>query len=623
MYFREKKTPTGRVLQLIESYRSTEGKPRQRVIVSLGNAQIPQSLRGLIARMVENHLRGRTELFSISDDSDARQWVDDIVRRIAARPPSTGNVLERDVDGVLLDEVQHETVSELGPELVGLHAWRQLGLEECLKSLGFNEIQRKDAAVSVINRLVDSVSEHRLDAWLSQTALPELLGENVLREGDDRFYRVSDKLLSHQSAIEKHIRDRQHSLFSLDRSVFLYDLTNTHFEGVCRRNPKAKHGKNKQKRNDCRQVVVGMVFDGSGFELGHKVFEGNQSDSKSLVEMVETLNACTGLGKDSAQGKPIVIVDGGIASRKNLKLLRENGFSYLVNDSRRGRGRYEEEFSVEEGFELVTEREEKAPVLVRVLTEVRDEDCPERVVLCRSDARGEKERAIMSNAEERYLKSLDKLSQRVKSGALVDKKKIERSLGRIQSRHTRIQRYYDVEVIGEQRVCNLVWKRKDEDIQRASKLHGCYVLRTDIETLTSIELWKLYITLTRAEDGFQALKRDLGLRPNRHHKEDRVDGHIFITVLAYQLMCYICRALEEQGDGRDWETICRVLRTHCFTTIILPTRSGTVYRIRKAATPEECQAEIYRAMGIDWKNLPTTKTKYHRRQSSTRAGKTE
>ena len=56
----------------------------------------------------------------------------------------------------------------------------------------------------------------------------------------------------------------------------------------------------------------------------------------------------------------------------------------------------------------------------------------------------------------------------------------------------------------------------------------------------------------------------------------------------------------------------RVLRTHCYTTIILPTRNETVYRIRKAAQPEESQSKIYLALGIDWKSLPVTKTKYQR-----------
>jgi len=625
MFFRDKTTPSGRVLQLMESYRNAQGSPRQRLIVSLGNAAIPQSIRGRVARMVEDHLTGRVELFSCDEKrGETKHWADYVVRRIAARPATSGNALERRVDGVLLDEVQHETVSELGPELAGVEAWRQLGFDDCLAAAGFNEVQRKDAAVTVINRLVDSVSEHRLDQWLPQTALPELLGEKVLREGDDRYYRVSDKLLSCQSSIEKHVRTRQRSLFALDRSVLLYDLTNTHFEGMCKRNPKAKHGKNKQKRNDCRQVVIGMVFDGSGFELGHKMFEGNQSDSKSLIEMIETLDQATGAREDCGSAKsgakPIVILDGGVASRRNLRLLRREGYSYLVNDSRRGRGRYGKEFAQDTGFRPVADRDKKPAVLVRMFQEdgrvgdksERGEEYTERVVLCRSDARGEKERAILSNAEKRFVADLEKLRKRVATGRLTDRDKVDRSIGRMQSKHPRIQRYYEMEIIGSERVESISWRRKDEELRRSSELFGCYVLRTDITTLTDTEIWRLYITLTRAEEGFQCLKRDLGLRPNRHHKEDRVDGHIFITVLAYQLMCWINRKLEQSGDRRDWDTIRRILRTHCYTTMILPTQAGHVYRIRKAAQPEECQREIYEALGIDWKKLPVTKTKYQR-----------
>jgi transposase len=589
------------------------------VIVSLGNAEIPDSLQRVVAGRVQDHIQGQANLFCRSADrEDVRHWTDYVIRRIAARPPVSGDIVsEGSVDGVLLDEVQHETVSELGPALVALDAWNRLGFDDCLRQLGFNDRQRRDAAATVINRLVASVSEHRLDQWVSQTALPELLGEKLLVQGDDRYYRVSDKLLLHQKSIEEHIRARQDSLFSLQRSVLLYDLTNTHFEGLCRRNPKAKHGKNKQKRNDCRQVVIGMVFDGSGFELSHQVFEGNKSDSKSLIDMVESLDRCSGVRSGGAKrgpGKPIVILDGGIASRDNLRLLRQKGFSYLVNDSRQGRARYEQLFAHEQEFEVVSGRDKRPAVLVRTIEEKLDETgrSPERVVLCRSEARGEKERAIVSNAERRFLKELEKLKQRIIRGALVDKKKVERAVGRIQSRHTRIRRFYEVEIVGERRAEDLAWQCKSEELKRSCKLHGCYVLRTDTETLSNVQLWQLYITLTRAEEGFQCLKRDLGLRPNRHHKEDRVDGHIFITILAYQLMCYIRRKLEDAGDRRDWDTVRRVLRTHCFTTIILPTKDGAVYRIRKAAQPEECQNKIYQALGIDCQKLPVTKTKYHR-----------
>lgn len=116
------------------------------------------------------------------------------------------------------------------------------------------------------------------------------------------------------------------------------------------------------------------------------------------------------------------------------------------------------------------------------------------------------------------------------------------------------------------------------------------------------------MTLTRAEDGFRALRSDLGLRPNRHHLEDRVDGHVFLTVLARQLVHHVLYALRQQGDTRSWETLRRVLGTHCYATQIVPTASGRTCRLRKAGVPDEVQQGIYRALRIDWRNLPTTKT---------------
>ena len=95
-----------------------------------------------------------------------------------------------------------------------------------------------------------------------------------------RYYRVSDRLVHNRDTIEEHLCQRQGELFGLDRTVLLYDLSNSHFAGVGAGNAKAKRGKNKQKRDDCVQIVVGMVFDIEGFELGHRIFAGNRSDAR-------------------------------------------------------------------------------------------------------------------------------------------------------------------------------------------------------------------------------------------------------------------------------------------------------------------------------------------------------
>ena len=71
-----------------------------------------------------------------------------------------------------------------------------------------------------------------------------MLGLRITKTAKDRLYRTSDELLAHRLVIEEKLRNREADLFSLSRKVILYDVTNSHFEGLCKKNPKAKHGRN-------------------------------------------------------------------------------------------------------------------------------------------------------------------------------------------------------------------------------------------------------------------------------------------------------------------------------------------------------------------------------------------
>lgn len=611
MFFRIKTTRSGQVLKLIESYRDDTMRPRHRNVASLGNAAIARADWKPIAKTVEDRLYGRATLLTRELSAAQARWVDRIVRQVSsegqwkalAEAPRTAEV----IDGVQAEAVGHADTAELGPVLLGWEIWKRLGMPELLNGLSFNRSQCQAAAISVINRLADPLSEHSLLDWYRRTGLPELMGNRLRGAGDDRFYRVSDLLLERKEAIEQHLRERQSGLFNLKRTVLLYDLTNTHFEGLCRRNPKAKRGANKQKRNDCLQIVVGMVFDQFGFELSHMVFEGSLHDSKSLLRMIGELNAVAGAGKE----KPLIVMDAGVATRQNLDLLRAHGFGYLVNDTRGQRKRYIETFCKQDGFQVVAGRADKEPVYVRVMDDPQAAggDRPgERIVLCKSQPRGKKEQAIVSNAERRLLEDLRKLALRVERQRLRARSKIERAIGRIQSRHSRASQFYAVTLEDGGQGLRLTWEWNETRFQEAADLFGCYVLRTDERTLNEHQLWQLYISLTQAEAGFKALKSDLGLRPNPHQKEDRVDAHVFICVLAYHLLRNILWTLEQKGDHRDWETLKRILRTHCYTTIMLPTRNGQIHRIRKAGQPEECQKAIYRNLGIAWDRLPSNRS---------------
>jgi transposase len=77
---------------------------------------------------------------------------------------------------------------------------------------------------------------------------------------DDTLYRNLDRLHPHRELIERELAEREKSLFSLDDTLYLYDLTSTYFAGQAENNPQAKRGYSRDKRPDCKQVLVGLLI---------------------------------------------------------------------------------------------------------------------------------------------------------------------------------------------------------------------------------------------------------------------------------------------------------------------------------------------------------------------------
>lgn len=269
------------------------------------------------------------------------------------------------------------------------------------------------------------------------------------------------------------------------------------------------------------------------------------------------------------------------------------GYSYLIKITRGSRQKYAGEFAAS-GFELLPDRAENQQVEVRKITD--PEDAESTLVLCRRAQRRLKEVAMISTAEQRFLKDCGRLQARVSKGRLKRETLIERAIGALLKKHPNVARFYQLSHgSGVLRV-----ERDDARLEAAVELCADCVLKTD-HSLDGPELWKLYMTLLRAEEGFSALKGTLGLPPNFHQLEERVDGHIFISVLAYHLLSWVGHQLTQSGDVRDWQTLRRLLRTHSVVTTRLPLEDGRVIEIRKPSLPDAEQALVYARLGIDWK----------------------
>jgi len=420
VYFRTKSIKGTPLVQLVQSYRNAEGLPRQRVIASLGDAKLPEAEKPSIARAVERHLQGDRNLLERELSEEAASWVARLVR-LAESSKSAAPVTSASLDGVLLDEIQTSNVVQLGPQLVARQAWEELRFTPMLQELGLSAGQIATAQLMIANRLIEPLSEWALIDWSQRTALPELLGLRMTKTSKDRLYRTSDELLIHRKAIEEKLREKEADLFCLSRSVILYDVTNTHFEGLCQKDPKARHGKNKQKRNDCLQVAVGIAFDEHGLPLAHEVFEGSMADTKTLEILLDRLEIKEG------GLKPVVILDAGFASNSNIAMLKERGYCYLVNVTRASRAKHAESFE-KETFEPLPGRNQEQKVEVKKIADPEDE--ASQLVLCRSAQRRLKEEAMVSKAEVRFLADIKALEKRIKNGRLKQAALIEQKSDR-------------------------------------------------------------------------------------------------------------------------------------------------------------------------------------------------
>ena len=412
--------------------------------------------------------------------------------------------------------------------------WRQLGIDPILHAAGFSERARRLTEAMTLNRLICPLSEHAMPDWIRRTALGDILSEDFSKLDDDALYRNLDRLHPKRETIERELAEHEKTLFNLDDTIYLYDLTSTYFEGQAKANSQAKRGYSRDKRPDCKQVVVGLVLDRDGFAKAHEVFDGNIQDRSSIDRMLDALEKR--MGK-----KPgvTVIVDRGMAYDENLEQIRKRGLHYLVGGLQSERNQWLDELENDDGWEQVLRTPSpRNPFQKKTRVEIKRQQKGDVVyILCRSDGREEKDRAIRETHEAKLLRDLTKLQQRVAQGRLKRGEKIQQAIGRLMERYPRVARYYQITYDSQQQ--QLSWKELAEKKAMAKKLDGAYVLKTDRQDLTADEIWRTYILLTRVEDAFRDMKSPLMERPIFHHLKNRTQTHIFLCVLAYHLLAAI------------------------------------------------------------------------------------
>lgn len=173
-------------------------------------------------------------------------------------------------------------------------------------------------------------------------------------------------------------------------------------------------------------------------------------------------------------------------------------------------------------------------------------------------------------------------------------------IGRLKQKYKSVAYTYAIEIISDtnkHHALAINYQPRAELIN--NKQSGIYCLSSNRTDLGAEELWHTYTVLTEIESAFRSLKSELGMRPVYHQLEHRIDGHIFISILAYHIMHTIRYQLKQEGINNSWDCIREIMAMQIRSTTSLKLQNGRTLRVRKTsrATPE--QALIYRKLGIN------------------------
>jgi transposase len=560
---------------LVESRRTASG-PRQHTVATLGK------LPGLDGQVyasweaIDDLLEGRTGGVQLELGQEA----------VAAAP------LWREVD---VRGVRVERVREFGQVYLALALWRRLGLHGLLQELipgGREEVPwERIACLLTVGRFCAQKSELGVaERWYQRTALEDLLGVSWEKINDDRLYRGLDELHAHKEQLTQHLLQRYQSWFGVGFEFLIYDVTSTFFEGQALGNTKAARGYSRDHRPDCKQVCIGLVVSPEGLPLAYEVFAGNRNDVTTVEEIITVMEEKYG------QAQRIWVLDRGMVSEENIEFLRARQAQYLVGTPKAQLRQFEAALLEDKNWQQVREEVE-----VKLVAHP-DGKGQEQFILCRSQARREKEKAMLARQEQRLWQKLLGIHRRLQKKP-APAEEIERRVGRWLGRYPAADKLFEVEVrLDEQRqACGLSVACVVDRKQWAAQAQGAYLLRTNGTESDPAKLWEWYLYLQQAEAAFRCAKSDLCLRPIFHHKTQRVEAHILVCFLSLALW----RVLEQWMKGKGLGTCARQLVGEIATIksldVVLPIKTPEgvkELRLRTVARPERMVAELLQRLAL-------------------------
>ena len=583
-----RRTKDGKVHEywsVVENRRVGDGRVVQRQVLYLG--EINASQREAWRKTIE-----------IQDEGARRQ--------VALFPEHSMPAGELDAIGVRLSELRLERPRQWGACWLSCELWNQLGLDGFWRTRlpasreGTSWLKVLHTLVSY--RLIDPGSEWRLHRhWFDQSAMADLLVADFALAEKNTLYRCLDKLVVHKDELFKFLVNRWGELFGAKFDVLLYDLTSTYFETDTERSPEdlRQYGYSRDKRGDCRQVVIALIVTPEGFPLSYEVLAGNTADSTTLSAFLDRIEQRYG------KANRIWVMDRGVPTEDSLAKMRQMGASYLVGTPKGRLTKLEASF--------LTQPWQRVRDGVDVKRLANDDDT---YVLAQSGARIEKERAMRRRRLRRFVSRLQALQ-----GQSLTRDQLLMKLGAAKQEAGRAANLVKITVPGADSKTTvasaLTFTLDRAKLRKVRRREGRYLLRTNLGDRDPDQLWTFYIQLTEVEQAFKELKNDLAVRPIYHRTEARIEAHIFVAFLAYCLQVTLKARLKRLAHGLTPAEVLMKFKTIQMVDVHVPTTDGRELVLSRYTQPEAEHRMLLEQLGLRLPKQPPPKVTAKQTQTAT------
>lgn len=331
-----------------------------------------------------------------------------------------------------------------------------------------------------------------------------------LKQGfnEDALYRNLRWISNHQEKIEEKLF---HERRGNSTKLFLYDVTSSYLEG--NNNALADWGYNRDGKKGKKQIVIGLLCDEKGTPVSTEVFRGNTQDIKTFASQIRKV-------KERFGCKEVVMVgDRGMIKSAQLEDLHEHDLHYITAITKK------------QIQTLINKDVLQLDLFSKNLCEIEYEGV--RHILKRNPIRADEIANSRSNKKESVQALLMERNEYLRTHP---KAQIEAALKKLRAKITQLKvgSWVSVKAVG--RKTELVID--EEELKEASKLDGCYVLKTDLqkEIADTETIHDRHKDLSLVESAFRTCKTDLEVRPIYVQTVQSTYGHVFVVMLAYMIM---------------------------------------------------------------------------------------